>query len=212
MPKLVEDGAPVVLLSSLAAEPTAPASMPALSQPAVAGDHPWAELAPLLQKAAADPATAPGRPMQAADLAHDAAARRLLQVSSIPAGAKVFTGAGPDAVCETPCSIQVLKGSYTVRLALPGYEEAQESVTVGASDKEVMLALAPVRGIVIVETPAQAALTVNGQPVATAPAELALVPGLHRIGVEAGGVKQERVIMVKPGARLRLQSSSEPRP
>ena len=160
---------------------------------------------PLLRKTAADPATAQARPMQAADLAHDATSRRLLQVSSMPSGARVFINAGPDAVCETPCSIQVLKGNYTVRLTLPAYEEAQESVTVGAADKEVLLPLSPVRGIVLVETPAQAALTVNGQPVANAPAELALVPGLYRIAADSGGSKQERMIMVKPGARLRLQ-------
>jgi hypothetical protein len=143
--------------------------------------------------------------MQAADLAHGAAARRLLQVSSVPAGAKVFTNAGPDAICETPCSIQVVKGNYTIRLALPGYEEAQESVTIAAVDRELSLALAPVRGNVVVESPAPVALTVNGQPVANTPAELALVPGLYRIGADFGASKQERVLMVKPGARLRLQ-------
>jgi hypothetical protein len=208
LPRLVEDAEPVVLLSALSADPAAagaPASMPVLPAAAVAGDHPWAELMPLLKNASADPAGAPLRPMQAADLAHDATARRLLQISSAPAGAKVFTNAGPDAICETPCSVQVVKGNYTVRLALPGYEDAQESVMIGTADRELMLALSPVRGNVIVETATPAPLTVNGQPVANTPAELALVPGLYRIGADLGGTRSERVITVKPGAKLRLQ-------
>jgi hypothetical protein len=57
----------------------------------------------------------------------------------------------------------------------------------------------------MVEAPAPAAITVNGQAVATSPAELALVPGLYRIGADLGASKPERVITVKPGARLRLQ-------
>jgi len=48
-------------------------------------------------------------------------------------------------------------------------------------------------------------LLINGQPVAPAPGELALVPGLYRIGVDFGASKTERTITVKPGARLKLQ-------
>lgn len=208
LPRLVEDAEPVVLLASLAADapPGSPAAtMPALSAPAVAGDHPWAELAPLLRKVSLDPSSAPVRPMQAADLAHDAGTRRLLQVSSSPAGAKIFANSNPDVVCETPCTIQLLKGDYTIRVSMPGFEDAQEAVTIGTADRELMLALAPVRGNVSVEAAAQAAVTVNGQSVATGPAELALAPGLYRIGADVGGARRERTITVKPGARLRLQ-------
>jgi hypothetical protein len=206
LPRLVEDAEPVVLLASLAADATAgtAATLPALPAAAIAGDRPWAELLPLLQKATASSANAPLRPMQAADLAHDAGTRRLLQVSSSPAGAKIFVNTGPDAVCETPCSIQVLKGSYKVRVSLTGYTDAEEAVTIGTADREVLLALAPVRGNVIVDTPAQGQVIVNGQPVANAPAELALAPGLYRIGADLGAAKPERLVTVKPGARLRL--------
>jgi hypothetical protein len=203
LPRLVEDAEPVVLLASLSADPAGgpAAAMPLLSAAAVAGDHPWAELAPLLQKATLDPSNAPARPMQAADLAHDAGTRRLLQVSSSPAGARIFLSTGPDAVCETPCSIQVLKGNYTVRLSLPGYTDAEEQVLIGTADREVLLALQPVRGSVIVESASPVAITVNGQQVATSPAELSFAPGLYRIGAGTS----ERTITVKPGARLRLQ-------
>jgi hypothetical protein len=35
--------------------------------------------------------------------------------------------------------------------------------------------------------------------------ELALIPGLHVISADFGSGSRERVLMVKPGARLRVQ-------
>ena len=46
---------------------------------------------------------------------------------------------------------------------------------------------------------------VNGQAVATGSSELALAPGLYRIGADFGASKPERVVAVKAGARLRLE-------
>jgi hypothetical protein len=56
-----------------------------------------------------------------------------------------------------------------------------------------------------IEGPAGSAVMVNGRPVegVTAPVELALIPGLHRLSVKAGDSQRERVLNVRPGARLR---------
>ena len=207
LPRLADDPEPVVLLAALAADrdPASPAPVPpALGAPAIAGDRPWSELKSLWDRPATDAAKA-ARPLQAANLIGNPRVRRIITVTSEPAGAKVFSADHPEPLCETPCSVQASEGKYTLRFSLPGFQDEQEEIATAGADRELKASLVPTRGSVIVETPAPAKLTINGTPdAAESPAELSLLPGLHRISADFGSGLRERVVNVKPGARLRI--------
>ena len=209
LPKLMDDPEPVVLLASLAAEPSAEsrsaATLPALPTPSIAGDSPWRELATLnLKGAVQSPLSA--RALQTADLTGNSVSARLLQVTSEPAGARIFIGAAPDAACEAPCNIRVNAGGYAVRLSLPGYQDAEQTVQIAGEIQDLAVPLTMARGNVIIETPVPATLKVNGTLVETqSPAELSFAPGLYRIGANFGSTTSERFLMIKPDAHLRLQ-------
>jgi hypothetical protein len=130
----------------------------------------------------------------------------VIQVTSDPAGAKVFSGELPDPVCETPCSLQVAEGKHVVRVRLPGYEEQQQTIQTAGADREFRAALVAVRGSVTVATPAAAQVAVNGTAVAAqGPVTLSLAPGLYRIAAEWSGARRERLLNVKPGAKLKIE-------
>lgn len=207
LPRLVDDPEPVVLLAALAADrdPAAPASaIPALGAPAIAGDRPWSELKALWERPVVDLPKA-ARPVQAATLLGNSKVRRMITVTSEPDGAKVFSTQSSEPLCETPCSVQATEGKYTLRVSLTGFEDQQEEIATAGADREFKTSLVPVRGSVSVETPSPAKLTVNGTPgAAEAPAELSLLPGLYRISADLGSGPRERVVNVKPGARLRI--------
>jgi tetratricopeptide (TPR) repeat protein len=208
LPKLADDPEPVVLLASLATGPTAVpnAPMPPLSQPAITGDHPWAEVKASSVSASQGSATNADRPVSTADLASGARIHRVVLLTSEPAGAHVFAGEGTYPVCVTPCNLQVADGTHSLRVSLAGYEEQRQKVVVKGADRRVAIAMHPIQGSVIVETAAPVPITVNGTPVgAQSPAELALAPGLYRIGAQFGADVRDRILMVKPGARLRLE-------
>lgn len=209
LPALVTDPEPVLLLAALSANPADAAlagAMPALPAPRIAGLNPWRELSQLggatLPAAAALPQN---RPVQTADISPGARTHRLIQVTSEPAGAGVFSSSSPDTVCQTPCDIQAGLGSHTLRVSLPGYEDEIKVVRVAAAKAELAVVLRPIRGNVLIETSGPATLKVNDTTIANpAPVELALIPGLYRLTADFGGTARERTINVKPGARLHL--------
>ena len=209
LPKLVEDPEPVVLLASLAADPSAAAqavTLPALPAPAIAGDHPWREVAQTNAAPGSDATAQSARPVWSVDLVGTTRTPHILSLTSDPAGARVFIGTATDSVCATPCNISIAAGTFPMRLTLPGYRDEERSVRVVSKTQDLNVQLSAIRGSVIVETPAPAALRVNGTPVAAqSPAELSLVPGLYRIGADFGPVTRERLLTVRPSARLRIE-------
>jgi hypothetical protein len=206
LPKLVEDTEPIVLLESLAADRTegaSPVPLPPLPPARIAGDHPWNEIQALAVRRA--PAKAVERPLQTAELSGNARTRRLLAVTTEPAGARIFVDDEPD-VCQSPCEIQLATGTHSVRVTLPGYEPRTAEAKVAGPKTDLALELTQSRGNVVIEAPAPAAVKVNGTAVvASTPFEMALVPGLYRVSAKAGTTESERLITVKPGARLRLR-------
>ncbi len=203
LPKLVDDPEPVVLLASLAADKPAdqPSPMlPALPAPAITGDHPWREL-----RSIGDKPVLPPPSLQTVDLAANAPSRGILFVTSDPAGARLFVGDAAEPACETPCTIQTAQGTWSIRLSKAGFQDEHRSVELKLS-QDLAVPLTAQRGSVIVEAPSPVVLKVNGTAVeAQTPAELSFVPGLYRISAEFGSSTRERVLMIKPGARLRLE-------
>jgi hypothetical protein len=210
LPKLVDDPEPVVLLASLAADsPVKDAPLPTLTSPSIPGETPWLEIASIKTRTVAANASS-ARPAQAVDLAGNAAPANVLQVTSQPAGARLFlSGQGQtssaEPVCETPCNLRLAGGEYSIRMALLGYQDSEQTVQLTSEIQELTVPLTLLRGSVIVETPAPVELRVNGTPAGTqSPAELSLAPGVYRIGANFGSKIEERLLNVKPGARLRL--------
>ena len=209
IPKLAQDPEPVVLLAALSANPAEAAQsvvLPMLAAPRVSGENPWREL---LQLRSATPSADSGaieRLVETADVSHGARTRHLLHVSSEPAGARIFVGDEPESLCKSPCDIQAAVGSYAVRAGLPGYQEETEHIRIVGAKTDLQFLLRPVRGNVLVETSTPAALKVNETAVANpAPVELSLAPGMYRIVADFGSAKRERLINVKPSARLKLE-------
>ena len=81
-----------------------------------------------------------------------------------------------------------------------------QEVQVASKNVELEVPMVVVRCSVVVEAPAGATLKVNGTPVPNpAPVELSLLPGLYRISAENAGSVRERMVNVKPEARLRVE-------
>jgi tetratricopeptide (TPR) repeat protein len=221
LPKLVEDPAPVVLLSSLSVDnPTgsAPPSLPPPTPPiTLSGDNPWREA-----NSSIAPAPAATRSIQTADVSSGSPEARAFQVTSDPPGARVFIGTtsgttSGDAVstpadpsCETPCNLRVAPVDYTLRLSLPGYRDSVQTIQANPAASDVAVALEILRGSVLIDTTALASIKVNGTPLTaeSAPVELSLAPGLYRIGADFGAGYRDRLLMVKAGARLHLNGQS----
>jgi tetratricopeptide (TPR) repeat protein len=204
LPKLIQDTEPVLLLAALSATPGDSATLPELPPLRIAGEHPWREIQQLL---ATRPAEAPAEvAMQTAELSSGGKVRRPLQVTSKPLGARLFVGESPHPVCETPCTIQAAAGSYNVRATLAGYRDEAREVRVGLKGADLEISLELIRGNVLIEAPGATALRVNGSALAPQQtAEWSLVPGLYRIAADFGPTTRERILNVKPGARLRLE-------
>ena len=150
------------------------------------------------------PAAAP-RAVQNVDLAANAASRGILSITTEPVGARVFIGEAAEPTCETPCKAQLAEGTYAIRFSKVGFQDELRSVEM-TSSQDLAVPLTFLRGSVIVEAPLPATLKVNGTPVgAQTPAELSLAPGLYRISAELASGTRDQVLMIKPGARLRLE-------
>jgi tetratricopeptide (TPR) repeat protein len=209
LPRLVQDAETVTLLATLSADAVEAqgAALPGLPEPSVTFENAWKDIQTARQRSV--PVADVAKPMgdvATIDAAPEVKAARLLKLTSEPSGARAMLDDRLDAVCQTPCDMRVTAGSHTVRIALARYKDEERTVKVDTKITEVAVPLALARGVVIVETPAPATLKVNGTAVnISTPAELALIPGLHVISADFGSGSRERVLMVKPGARLRVQ-------
>jgi len=203
LPKLQEDNEPVVVLAAMAVDAPANVPLPALPNPSVAGDNPWREVTAAQPK----PAAESPRAVQAVDLSNGSSEPRMLQVTSEPAGARVFLGTSPDPACQTPCNIRLVAGEYPLRLSLDGYREVQQNIDVHTDLQDVAVPMEVLRGSVLIQTSAPGSVKVNGTAVGaeSSPVELSMAPGLYRIGADTGSAYRERLLTIKPGARLRLE-------
>jgi hypothetical protein len=209
LPKLAADPLPVVLLADLAAtnDGRAAQAPPELPAPRIAGDNAWREAQQLLASAQPQaPVSEADRPVSTADIAGAAKVHRTLEVTSRPAGARIFVSDAVEPACQTPCRLQAAVASYTLRISLAGYRDETRDVRVTAKGAGLDVPLELVRGNVIVDAPGAVALKVNGRAVTgQSPVEVALAPGLYSISADFGQVVRQRTLNLKPGARLRVE-------
>jgi tetratricopeptide (TPR) repeat protein len=211
LPKLRVDAEPVTLLAALSLNPAEAqpgAAMPSLAAPRISADTPWRDILQLPAGPAPEPAPAPApqsqsaeRPLSSRDLSPDSRTGRTIQVTTQPAGARIFNGEDTNPACESPCALRAAPGTYKLQFFLTGYRPETREVQVGGKNVDVEVTLAQVRGSILIDAPAEAVIKVNGTAVqGHAPFELSLFPGLYRISTDT----RERAITVKPDARLRL--------
>ncbi len=203
LPKLLEDNEPVAVLAAMAVDAPPNVPLPALPNPVAGGDNPWREVT----AAQSRPAAESPRAVQSVDMSGNSSEGRTLQVTSEPTGARVFVGTSSDPVCQTPCNIRLAAGEYPLRLSLDGYREAQQNIEIRADLQDVAVPLEVLRGSVLIQTSVPGSVRVNGTSVVaeSSPVELSMAPGLYRIGADFGSTYRERLLTVKPGARLRLE-------
>jgi len=102
--------------------------------------------------------------------------------------------------------VQVAPGSYSVRMNLPGYDDEIKPVRITTAGTNLQIPLRAIRGNLIVLTSAPAELKLNDSALSVpAPVELSLIPGLYRISANFGSATRERLITIKPSARLRVE-------
>ena len=209
LPRMVLDPAAVTLLESLAADRapgSLPPSLPPVSAARLAGERPWSEI----QQVVAAPRAATPAPFvaeQSRQVAQLGTARvkRTLAIETTPPGAALYFDGAAEPACTSPCDVQIAPGAYVLRAAIEGYEPQLSEVRVASARVDVNLTLERVRGRVIIEAPATAALEVNGQPLpVSAPVEIAVAPGLYKISAGSGAGRREQTVTVRPSARLRL--------
>ena len=208
LPKIVQDTEPVVLLAALSADSTEAlqGTLPGIPDPVATLENGWREALAARRRPAPPPAQIePAHDLQTVDLAPEIKTAHLLKLTSEPAGARVVVDNRTDPSCQTPCDLRLEGIPHAFRFNLAGYKDEERALTLEGKVTELVVPLFLIRGTVIVETSGSATLKVNGVPVnVSAPAELALLPGLHSISADFGSASQERVVQVKPGSRLRI--------
>jgi formylglycine-generating enzyme required for sulfatase activity len=108
-----------------------------------------------------------------------------IAIVTTPTAAKISVSGGLPAV---PVGQRFLlrPGQYTVHASQPGYQPAQLDIRVTeATNQRFTLALAKLPGILQVQVPVAAQVTIDGKPQGAAPGEFKLEPGKHTIAIDA---------------------------
>ena len=113
-------------------------------------------------------------------------------VSSIPEGAKVSVDGKP--VGETPLTVQLLPGTYSLELSADRYKTWQTQLTVKPNEPQVLdnIKLLPADGILALSSsPPGANVTVGGGYVGRTPLEVPLVPQTtHLVHISKAGYEK----------------------
>ncbi|MEJ7603575.1 MAG: PEGA domain-containing protein [Kofleriaceae bacterium] len=121
----------------------------------------------------------------------DAAPKRKVQIETEPSGAAVYLNLIEDGkLCDTPCSIEVaLNTPTTLIIELEGHETRVEALTVKkSSPKSVSFKLEPKEGgVIVVEGPAGATVTVDDVDKGKAPVRIDADAGPHAVAITLNG-------------------------
>ncbi|MGD0668461.1 MAG: serine/threonine-protein kinase [Bryobacteraceae bacterium] len=221
---------PPAAANSKPAVPQEPA--PPSSAPATAAESKPSPMSPAPSPAAAEetkPAQEPAKPLDSATESPVTAtvpppapvpARRTIPavapepeevtVISSPAGATATLDGRAEAACSTPCSLQAAPGRHTIAITIPGYQVEHREVDVGPGPVELpVVILHAGRGtLLIVSSPAGAAITINGKRMPqTTPAQIPLPPGSYRVQVEKDGAQSSSALEIHSGETKVLKVS-----
>ena len=121
----------------------------------------------------------------------DAAPKRKVQIETEPSGATVYLNLIEDGkVCETPCSVEVpLNTSTPLIIELAGHETKLEALLLKKSSPKILsFKLEPLQGgVIIVEGPAGATVTVDDLDKGKAPVRIDAEPGPHAVAITLNG-------------------------
>ena len=120
-----------------------------------------------------------------------AAPKKKVQIETEPPGAEVYLNLIEDGkICETPCSIEVaVNSTTTLILQLEGHESMIESVSVTRkSPGKLSFKLEPKQGgVIVVEGPAGATVTVDDEDKGKAPVRIDTDAGPHAVTITLDG-------------------------
>jgi hypothetical protein len=106
-------------------------------------------------------------------------------VNTSPVQARVSISGGLPAI---PVGQRFLlrPGNYTVNATQPGYKPAQMKIKVtDATNQQFAIALAKLPGLLAIQVPVNAQVSIDGKERGTAPGEFELEPGSHQIAINA---------------------------
>ncbi|THD03357.1 hypothetical protein B1810_11555 [Panacagrimonas perspica] len=144
-------------------------------------------------------------------------AEGVVRLSSTPSGASVRVG--KDFRGQTPIELRLAPGkTHLIQLSAPGHKAAERSVEVSADDSQSLnLALEPILGSIALDVqPADAAVKIDGRPVAAGTTRLDLVTVAHTIeATKSGYAPWSGSVTPRPGleqrVEIRLNSEAEAR-
>src|SRR5579884_2703795 len=144
-----------------------------------------------LPQAHALPARA-SEPMQNATAAVD--------LLSEPPGAKMVVDDNPQTSCLSPCTLSLQNGRHTLAVEMNGYETAHRIFNV-PDETSLYVPLVKNSGVLVVtSSPPGSSIFIDGRNYGHTPATIRVPPGLHRIELVNGPLRQQQMIQVESGA------------
>src|SRR5580658_3934916 len=139
----------------------------------------------------AAPAAALGRPAasQPAASGKPAPESHPVRLVTVPDGAAVTIDNSPDAVCQSPCNMDLAAGKHRIQAKKEGYYQLTKDFEVDGQQPEIAFALDQIVGSVIIETvPAGASISVDGKPrPGTTPVTIQLPVGQYKVTLTKEG-------------------------
>jgi serine/threonine-protein kinase len=123
-------------------------------------------------------------------------------VISSPAGASATLDGRPDAVCTTPCTLDVAPGRHNISLVLPGYQVERREFEVASDPVELpaIVLRAPGGTLMLSSVPEGASVLINGKATGkTTPAQIQLPLGSYRVTVEHEGHQASHTVDMRSG-------------
>jgi hypothetical protein len=150
--------------------PVSPSPPPSKRPPAVRAASPAATLT---RPATSQPA--------ASGLA--AAESHAVRLVTVPEGVAVTIDNKPDAVCQSPCNMDLTAGKHTLQANKDGYYRLVKDFEVDGQQPEITFTLVQITGSVWIESePAGASISVDGTPrTEVTPAKIVLPVGQYKV-------------------------------
>ena len=130
-----------------------------------------------------------------------------LKISSIPSGAKVYVNGSYKG--ETPLTLELLPGTYTVKLTKEDYEDYTKTVEINPGETTTLSAtLTPKFGyLTVYSSPSGAEVYVDGDYVGTTPLEnYKLSTGKHSVVVKKNDYQDYKTtVTIEPGKTKKLE-------
>jgi len=119
---------------------------------------------------------------------------------SEPPGAKMVVDDNPQTSCLSPCTLSLKNGRHTLAVEMNGYETARRIFNV-PDETSLYVPLVKNMGVLVVtSSPPGSSIFIDGRNYGHTPSTIRVPPGLHRIELVNGPLRQQQMIQVESGA------------